>query len=86
LAESKYREWKEKEAKDMLEKVRQQHHFESTWRTGSIEIFIFVTAVTYPKLSYPILSYPMLEKVRQQHHFESTWRTGSIVIFRIEKS
>ncbi len=39
LAESKYREWKEKEAKDMLEKVRQQHHFESTWRTGSIEIF-----------------------------------------------
>ena len=34
LAEAKYREWKEKESKEMMEKVPQQHHFESTWRTG----------------------------------------------------
>ena len=34
LAEAKYREWKEQESKEMMEKVRQQHHFESTWRTG----------------------------------------------------
>jgi hypothetical protein len=36
LAEAKYRDWKDQEEKDMLEKARQRHHFESTWRTGEI--------------------------------------------------
>jgi len=50
MAEAKYKEWKEKESKDVMEKVRQQHHFESTWRTGQDVIKHFIYPSVHKKL------------------------------------